>query len=259
MEIKAKDIHPINRLGSGNFGRVFDGKLNHKHVVFKMLKHAIHTSVFWNEIKIMKMMDHPNIPRLIGFCKDENFMCIVMEKCLGIDLLHLIELYEITEDIKIKITLQIINTLEYIHSLGILYRDLKPENIIVDLNTFDIRMIDFGISQVLSSPIKGMAGSLGYMAPEVMKYHFYTFSADMYSLGMTLFVLWMEITPKKNSIVFYHLQSIKNPYQKIIKQCLCHDPKKRPTFLQIHKIMDQNNKSICELLRYYFSCIYLWS
>lgn len=95
MEVSYNNLSkPKNRLGNGQFGRVFESEFESKAVVYKIMKHAIHSSIFFNEIKIMKELSHPNIPKLLGFCKENNFMCLIIEKISGIDLFHYILYYD---------------------------------------------------------------------------------------------------------------------------------------------------------------------
>lgn len=90
--------------------------------------------------------------------------------------------------------------LQYLHSRHIIYRDLKPENILCNENGY-LRLIDFGTSKALGSVVNKeaalseaksddtlertftMVGTPHYMAPEVLKQHGYSYSADYWSLG----------------------------------------------------------------------------
>lgn len=97
----------LNNLGSGTFGRVFESTLNGQTVVYKIMKHAIHSSIFFNEIDIMKRLSHRNILQLIGssVCEANKFMCIIMEKATGIDLFNYIHYYDVPDMRKKQISL----------------------------------------------------------------------------------------------------------------------------------------------------------
>ena len=258
MEIDYDSIKLQNKLGSGKFGRVFEGNIQDQEVVYKILKYSINSNIFLNEINIMKQLAHPNIPKLIGYCQKNSFYCIIIERCQGIDLLNFIEFYDISQRQKKHISIQLLNIIEYLHSICILHRDIKPENIVVDLNTTNIKLIDFGISTFLIPPnkIKGIAGSIGYMAPEIIKNEFYSYPCDIYSYGMTLFVLWSESMPRKRSQILYYLRDIR--YKHIIYECLELNPLKRPSLQRIGSFMqkidgnDCNKKSIFDYL--FFCC-----
>lgn len=249
MEIALKDLPaPGNRLGSGEFGRVFESKYNNQEVIYKIMKHAIHSSIFYNEIRIMNTLSHPNIPRLFGYCKDANFMCLVMEKVNCIDLFHYIQYYDISKKTKIQISKSIIETLRYIHSRCVIYRDLKPENIMIDLVSSDIKFVDFGLAKVLTKPIQGIAGTPGYIAPEILKNDSYGYPADVYSFGMTLFVLWSERAPTKKTLIPVYLKNTPETFRNLVMECVQHDPSKRPG---IDEIIERLQKQRSHRLRKY--------
>ena len=90
--------------------------------------------------------------------------------------------------------LRIARALEAVHERHILHRDIKPDNILVD-QTGDPKLVDFGFSlRVDDQPdadgsTVGQVGSPGFMAPEVVSGDSYSTSADVYSLGATLYYL----------------------------------------------------------------------
>jgi calcium/calmodulin-dependent protein kinase I len=263
MEINYFELSaPGNRLGSGEFGRVFESTFHDRPVVYKIMKHAIHSSIFFNEIYIMKQLSHIHIPQLIGYsiCKKENFMCLIIEKTSGIDLLHMIQYYHIDALDKKKISLQIISTLDYIHSKNILLRDLKPENIIIHPYDFHIYFIDFGLAYQLTqeSYIKGIVGTPGYIAPEIIKNEYYSYPIDIYSFGMTLFVLWSENNPKKYSLIHHYIKKVPSIFKTIILTCLQTDPLKRLTILKIIELIesDLSKKTNYSILYKYFCCFF---
>lgn len=239
MEIEYENLpKPGNRIGSGAFGRIFESSMGNKKVVYKIMKHAVHSSIFYNEIKIMNRLKHPNIVNIIGYTisKKNNLMCIVMDKAIGIDLFDYIHYHDVSSSRKSKISFEMINTLTYIHSKNIIYRDLKPENIIVDLVSGNIKFIDFGIAVIIEptkKSVRGFAGTLGYMAPEIIKEHDYDFSADIYSYGMTLFFMWSETTPKKRSLMPYYLRKTPRKYCDLIYRSTSIQPGQRPTSCDI--------------------------
>jgi serine/threonine protein kinase len=176
-------------------------------------------------------------------------MCLIIEKISGIDLFHYIQYYDLSVSHKIKISKSIIETLKYIHSKQIIYRDLKPENIMINLNTLDIKFIDFGMAEKINKPIKGIAGTPGYIAPEILKDCYYSFSADIYSFGMTLFVLWTETNPKKYSIIQHYIRHIPKKFQTIILNCVNINPNNRPSINDIIELM--NYKSDISFWNYF--------
>ncbi|CAI9560117.1 unnamed protein product [Staurois parvus] len=78
--------------------------------------------------------------------------------------------------------------LEHLHQEGIVYRDLKPENILLD-DDGHIRISDLGLAIKIpdGESIRGRVGTVGYMAPEVIKNERYTFSPDWWGLGCLIY------------------------------------------------------------------------
>jgi cGMP-dependent protein kinase len=82
-----------------------------------------------------------------------------------------------------------INILEKLHTLHIIYRDVKPENFIV-MESGYIKLIDMGTAKVLKSRASKtytVVGTPHYMSPEILKGKGYTFSTDLWSLGVCFY------------------------------------------------------------------------
>ena len=96
---------------------------------------------------------------------------------------------EYREDAVIRLGLDLCNALSACQKKNIIHRDIKPENILVSPEG-DYKLTDFGIAKVSEKTGSGtLAGTNGYMAPEVANRQHYGPQADIYSLGMVLY--WM--------------------------------------------------------------------
>jgi serine/threonine protein kinase len=92
---------------------------------------------------------------------------------------------------------QLINGIEYIHSMGVAHRDLKPENLLLDASSRILKITDFGISSVFKSPFgslrekgKGVAGTTSHIAPEeFIETEYDPEMVDIWSLGIIMHVL----------------------------------------------------------------------
>jgi calcium/calmodulin-dependent protein kinase I len=87
-----------------------------------------------------------------------------------------------------------VSAVGYCHFRGLLHRDLKPENILLNRSTdgtLTPKLADFGLSTPVPNGqlISGLAGSPFYMAPEVISGDAYGSSADMWSLGVILYIM----------------------------------------------------------------------
>lgn len=95
----------------------------------------------------------------------------------------------------IRLGIEVCNALVACGSLNILHRDIKPENILVSEKGV-FKLGDFGIAKSSEKTQTGtVAGTFGYMAPEVANREHYGASADVYSLGMVLYWLANHNTP----------------------------------------------------------------
>jgi serine/threonine protein kinase len=81
----------------------------------------------------------------------------------------------------------------YLHKFGIVHRDLKLENIMMSDagERASPKIVDFGLSKIIgpSETATDPFGTLGYVAPEVLKKSPYTFSCDVWSIGCILYAL----------------------------------------------------------------------
>ena len=150
------------------------------------------------EIKILKMMDHPNIIKTYKIIENDKNYFIIMEYCQGGELFnYIVEKEKLDEDEASMFFFQLINALEYIHSLGIAHRDLKPENLLLLKNKI-IKIIDFGLSnffhgeQNLETPCR----SPSYASPEIIKGETYNgFCIDVWASGIIMFAMLCGYLP----------------------------------------------------------------
>jgi calcium-dependent protein kinase len=123
---------------------------------------------------------------------DDEKLYLVFEYVDGSDLSdYITESIKIGEEKTIKILQQICSTINYLHSIHICHRDIKLDNIMVNPDTLEIKLIDFGFSTKFSDRerLKGKIGTPYYVAPEIIK-GFYGKECDMWSIGiMTYYML----------------------------------------------------------------------
>ena len=86
-----------------------------------------------------------------------------------------------------KITMQVLNALDYIHSLHLIHCDLKPENILMkSYSKSEVKVIDFGSSCFIHDHLSSYVQSRSYRAPEVILGCKYDYKIDIWSLGCIL-------------------------------------------------------------------------
>ncbi|BGP37195.1 mitogen-activated protein kinase kinase kinase [Rhodotorula kratochvilovae] len=142
------------------------------------------------EIELLKDLDHPNIVLYLGMEQTPEFLSIFLEYVPGGSIGRIIRTHGKFEENVIKFfTLQILDGLEYLHSLGILHRDMKADNILIDQDGM-CKISDFGTSKksgdiYQNNENMSMQGSIFWMAPEVIHNNKqgYSAKADIWSLG----------------------------------------------------------------------------
>lgn len=143
------------------------------------------------EFRILANLQHPAIVHVL----DQGFDChgrpfFTME--LLAEARHLdVAARELSRPSRIGLLLQILQGLTYLHGRSVLHRDLKPENILVQPGPDgqQIKMIDFGLATGLSEGRPEPAGSIGYMAPEVLLGSPASVAADLFSVGVMMYEL----------------------------------------------------------------------
>ncbi|OWZ13565.1 NEK protein kinase [Phytophthora megakarya] len=97
----------------------------------------------------------------------------------------------LSESAIMRIFIQIVLALQYLHEHRILHRDLKPKNILLDGDDI-VKLTDFGVSKMLQSTFdcaKTVTGTPHYMAPELLEGSAYDYKSDVWSLGCVLYEL----------------------------------------------------------------------
>lgn len=160
------------------------------------------------EIRIRRRLRHENIVGLLNAITSDgtdvseiapaNFRdtsCIyLVQELLDADLHQVIESNNRLIDDYVKLFFyQLLRGLKYIHSANVLHRDLKPSNVVINVNSLELMIGDFGHSMVLdpeynhSNCLSSCNTSLWYKAPElILGSSRYSTASDMWSVGCIL-------------------------------------------------------------------------
>ena len=153
---------PKRRIGSGAYGTVISAvdEQTGKQVAIKKVGNAFEDLIdakrILREIRLMRTFDHPNVLALYDLIRPwslEHFddVYIISEKRSS-DMQRIIfSEATLSEDQKQWIMYQCLCGLKYMHSAGVLHRDLKPSNLLVDTDTCDVQICDFGLSRSVPS------------------------------------------------------------------------------------------------------------
>ncbi len=190
----------IKELGRGGMGIVFlveDTARDNENIVLKVF-HAKHSDPeiiesLRREFAILSALRHPNLVRVIDFGKfsDRDEYFYTMEYVNGKDFFDAVGSF--SSEILVKLFIQLVQALGYIHASGILHGDIKSENIMVyhdEKGNPNIKVMDFGLAVRKDENIKlkqTLSGTLEYMAPELFQKAPVTFSTDLYAVGILMY------------------------------------------------------------------------
>ncbi|QLE58572.1 ATP-binding sensor histidine kinase [Nostoc sp. TCL26-01] len=148
-----------------------------------------------HEYELIKNLDIPGVVRAYSLEKHNNGCAIILEDFVGTSLYKIIQNGKIELQDFLHISIQLTQALGELHQHYIIHKDIKPQNIIVNLETYQVKIIDFSISSLLiqekpklSNPDL-LEGTLAYISPEQTgrMNRSIDYRTDFYSLGVTLY------------------------------------------------------------------------
>ncbi|XP_077544379.1 mitogen-activated protein kinase kinase kinase 13-B-like isoform X1 [Haemaphysalis longicornis] len=247
-EIPFEAIGQLQFVGSGAQGAVFVGQLRDERVAVKKV-----TSLAETDIRHLRRLNHPNIVAFKGVCTQEPCFCIVMEYCpYG-------QLYDALKNGRpippatvVEWSKHIASGMHYLHAHSIIHRDLKSPNILISYNDV-LKISDFGTSRQWSerSTKMSFAGTVAWMAPEVIRNEPCSEKVDIWSYGVVLWELLNGETPYRdvdssaiiwgvgsNSLQLPVPASCPDGFRLLMRQCWSSKPRNRPSFRHILMHLD---------------------
>eukprot|EP00286_Rhodomonas_abbreviata_P019041 CAMPEP_0181309322 /NCGR_PEP_ID=MMETSP1101-20121128/11951_1 /TAXON_ID=46948 /ORGANISM="Rhodomonas abbreviata, Strain Caron Lab Isolate" /LENGTH=646 /DNA_ID=CAMNT_0023415797 /DNA_START=33 /DNA_END=1969 /DNA_ORIENTATION=+ len=210
-----------------------------------------------SQIDALTEVNHDALIKLVDWFETPDTLYVVMELAMGGELFGRIAQGAFSERDAAAAFRQILEGIGHMHSRGIVHCDLKPENILyADETDRQIKIADFGFAQFLPGGADGCerlykeTGTLSYVAPEVLKGIGYGTKADMWSLGVILYILLSGIHPfgrrrgetdddvKRNirgaNFRFYpsHFANVSEEAKDLIKRLVVLDPALRLSWEQ---------------------------
>eukprot|EP00002_Diphylleia_rotans_P007582 TRINITY_DN1721_c0_g1_i7.p1 TRINITY_DN1721_c0_g1~~TRINITY_DN1721_c0_g1_i7.p1 ORF type:complete len:2527 (+),score=479.25 TRINITY_DN1721_c0_g1_i7:47-7627(+) len=256
-EIDYQDIEFGELLGAGGYGEVFKGQWRGtevaiKKLIYKKMRPKV-LSAFMAEVAVMVELRHPNIVLYMGASLNPPNLCLVCELMVGnlFDLLQNTDV-PITMNQRIRFMLDIAKGMQYLHSSNppIIHRDLKSLNVLLD-ERWHAKVSDFGLTIAQGEQqAEDNAGSLLWLAPEVILGGEYRDYSDVYSFGIIIWEVMSRRVPFEGaeSSVGVAMQvsleglrpstegiGIPQTIVDIMQKCWAQDPKNRPTFTQVVK------------------------
>lgn len=246
-------------LGRGAYGSVFSATdvLTNRQVAIKEidLDSADDLSEVQQEIKILSTCKHPNITQYYGTEVVGTKLLIIMEFMGAGSCLDLLSAGPFSETTISYIMGACLKALIYLHDQGKIHRDIKAANILVSTNG-EVKLADFGVSTQLSNNLSKRITFVGtpyWMAPEIIKHDEYSFSADIWSLGITAIEMAFGRPPLSQFHPFDVLSKIINDdppnlgsqfsddFNDFVNLCLKKDPSDRSNSKSLlnHKFLKQ--------------------
>ncbi|XP_029697165.1 SNF related kinase b isoform X2 [Takifugu rubripes] len=198
--------HLGRTLGRGHFAvvklarHVNTGDLVAVKMIDKTKLDVMATSHLLQEVRCMRLVQHPNVVRLYEVIDTPTTLYLVMELAEGGDLFDYIIRHEggVAEDTAKRHFAQIVRAVAYCHRLHVVHRDLKPENVVFFPQQGVVKLTDFGFSNLFQpgTMLATSCGSLAYSAPEILLGEEYDAPAvDIWSLGVILYMLVCGVPP----------------------------------------------------------------
>ncbi|XP_027843282.2 mitogen-activated protein kinase kinase kinase 13-A isoform X2 [Aphis gossypii] len=247
-DIPFESISDLQWLGSGAQGAVFSGKLKNEIVAVKKVREQKET-----DIRHLRKLNHPNIVQFRGVCTQAPCYCIVMEYCPYGPLYNLLRDGEEIPPIRlVSWAKQIASGMHYLHVNKIIHRDLKSPNVLIGRQEM-VKISDFGTSREWNeiSTKMSFAGTVAWMAPEIIRNEPCSEKVDIWSFGVVLWELMTCETPYKdvdssaiiwgvgsNSLHLPIPSSCPDGFRLLIKQCWAAKPRNRPSFKHIMMHLD---------------------
>ncbi|KAI8923875.1 kinase-like domain-containing protein [Entophlyctis helioformis] len=225
-------------LGEGGFGQVF--KAHHigtgQTVAIKVInktKCGREASLVEQEILFNKVLDHPNIVKMVEMVETSRFVFVVMEYVKAAILFDDDKIC-VDEQIAWYAFHQLVSAVSHCHKVS----DVYSINIMMDVNGV-VKLCDFGLSAFIGSgPFQVSVGTPGFMAPEMLgasAFHDGA-KADIYSLGVTLHLLLTGVLPEYHadgSVAFLGPPNSQPGLTDLLSRMLAKDPAMRPTIKQV--------------------------
>ncbi|KAK1436815.1 hypothetical protein QVD17_02599 [Tagetes erecta] len=223
------------------------------------------------QVNIVGPLAHPNIIRLLGYCKCELELLLVYEYMPHLSFDHLLFKDDIAEPLswrtRLLIMIRVARGLTYLHSRNIIVRDLKSSNILLD-EAYNAKLGSFGFVKYgpeteethVNASVKG---TLGYIAPEYFHTGCLSVESDIYSFGLVLLGTMTGRKPVDNKQSDteelnirnvkeimdprlggnYHLEGASRCF-KLALRCVERNPKDRPSSEEVLQGLEEINK-IC--------------
>jgi serine/threonine-protein kinase len=186
-------------IGKGGMGQVYLGTDNRGNMVaVKKMRPELTTdanvrALFHREVNTLKQMEHQSIVKMYASFEEQGNIYLVMEYVEGETIEQYISRKGVfAESEAMRLFVDILQAVAYVHQQGYVHRDVKPSNIMIRPNG-RICLLDFGIVKDMKNSsgqsIAQVIGTDGYMSPEQAEGLSIDYRSDIYSLGCVLYYM----------------------------------------------------------------------
>jgi serine/threonine-protein kinase len=264
LELKVDEILPgtkyriVKSVGAGGMGIVYQVvKPPNIQGVLKLMssdltKHEEHRMRFFDEVRILAQLEHPNIVRVFDYdALSDGTPYYVMELLTGRTVRDVLQTVgRVPPRVAYEITRQLLEALQaaHTHEVPVIHRDVKPENIFLHAPKHGepvVKLIDFGVSAVADRTHDGaFVGTWSYAAPEQIRGERPTPATDLYAAALVLYEMlvgfgpfdhyqeWTEVSEAQlNEVpppVSKHAPWVPASIVSLIQSALAKDPRSRP-------------------------------
>ncbi|KAI9478986.1 Serine/threonine-protein kinase 36 [Coemansia sp. RSA 989] len=247
----------LQLIGEGQYGKVF--KAVHRHsgvivamkIISKLDRKRVEIETYREEMRLLQQLDHPHVIQLIEYFETKTDIYIVLEYCKCDLSIYLKRQggYLKMEQVR-TIALQLLNGLYYLHKNAVVHHDIKLPNALIGADN-RVKWCDLGLATQLGSDgqpiyVHALKGTPLYMAPEILRKARYTYRADLWSLGVVLYELYVGKTPFRTTSLAdlkQHImeedivwpREIPSEFKDFLNGLLKRDPAERMTWSQLKR------------------------
>ena len=239
------------------FGKRAALKLAHRTI----LSNEFTPETFLREARIVHLVEHAGVPDVFAIGTFDGRPYMAMERLTGATLGELVDRSELTRDRGLALMIEVCGILQAAHAAGVVHRDLKLDNVFVE-QSGRVKLLDWGVARVLAEPdpLKGMiAGTLAYVAPELITNEDLTPAADIYSLGVLAYHVLLGGAPFSAAsdieLIRKHVHErppapvarwpeIPEKLAKLLTAMLAKDPKSRPSLSKIVEVFEATRREL---------------